>query len=90
MGGKSASELRLDLITAKKAEAEKLAGNRGVLSKKQFASVAELSLSGISGVINAPEFPKFLKKDTPGGKGGVQIPLTAVIWYIEEKMYQVV
>jgi hypothetical protein len=73
-----------EILQGKIKLAKELAGKKGFLTRKEFAYIAEIQLSRVSGLIKQANFGKVVRKKTGGGRGPVKIPLATVLKYVME------
>ena len=76
-----------EILEKKIKQAKEFAGEKGFLNRKQFAEIAEMHVSQVSGIIKNPNFGKVLRKKTKVGKGPVMIPLDTVLAYIQKNFF---
>lgn len=72
------------IIELKKQKAEEIACE-GVLTRKQLAGILDVSLSTLSGILSNLPPEMIIKEKTPGGRGGILIPLSTAIYLIETR-----
>jgi hypothetical protein len=74
------------IIIGKKQKASEFAdGNEGVLTRKQLAGILDVSLSTLFGILSRLPPEMIIKENTPGGRGGILIPLSTAIYLIETR-----
>jgi hypothetical protein len=74
------------IIEVKKQKARDIAAaNADVLTRKQLAGILDVSLSTLSNILSKLPPEMIIKEKTPGGRGGILIPLSTALYLIETR-----